>query len=265
MKTSKELTTNWRKVASTIYKKPVDSKIFGEVEIDVTHLENFISEQRRKGLKVTMTHVFLLIMARGLRTEAPELNAFFRRGRIVPRPSIDAAVSILQADGGMGSVLVHHADQLNLEQAVEVLGEGIQSSRRSDEKGLNQKKNILTAVPWPFRNWVFKLYTTLTFKWGLSLPFLGTSPNSFGSFVLTNIGSIGLDKGFPALMPSSNVSFVLVMGGVSKKPWVVNDEIVIRRIMSLTTVIDHRIADASHGGKMFRYVKHILQHPEELL
>ena len=46
MKTSKDLTTNWRKVASTIYRKPVDSKIFGEVEIDVTDLEKFISEQR---------------------------------------------------------------------------------------------------------------------------------------------------------------------------------------------------------------------------
>lgn len=252
-------------MATTIYQKPVDSKIFGEVEFDVTDLENFISEQRKSGIKITLTHVFLLMVARGLKHEAPELNAYFRRGRIVPRPSIDASVSILQADGGMGSVLVRDADQLNLRQVEEILREGIQRTRRGNEQGTNQTKYLIGNIPWPFRNWVFRLYAMLTFKWGLNMPFLRTTPHSFGSFLLTNIGSIGLDKGYPALMPSSNVAIVVVMGGVAKKPVVIDDRIVIRRMMPVTTVVDHRIADASHGGKLLRYVKHVLRHPEELL
>ena len=52
---------------------------------------------------------------------------------------------------------------------------------------------------------------------GLSFPGIGLSAHNLGSFVLTNIGSIGLDVAFPALMPTSNVAIVVVMGGVFKK------------------------------------------------
>jgi pyruvate/2-oxoglutarate dehydrogenase complex dihydrolipoamide acyltransferase (E2) component len=81
--------------------------------------------------------------------------------------------------------------------------------------------------------------------------------------MVTNIGSLGLDYGFPALFPGSNVSFVLVMGGVQKKPVVIDDEIVIRRMMSVTIVFDHRLADASQGARLMRCIKQAIKHPEE--
>lgn len=260
-----DLNTPWRKVASTIYKKPVDSKIFGEVELDVTELEKFVTRQRKSGLKITLTHVFVLIIARGIKKAVPELNVYLRRGKIIRRPAIDAMVSVLQADGGMGSVKVKDADTLSLKEVEAVLREEIQRSRKSDASPTNQKKSILSSLPWPFRNWFFKIYSLITLNWGFTIPFVGLSANTFGSFVLTNIGSIGLDKGFPALMPSSNVASVVVMGGIKKKPVVVNDEVVIRRIMSTSMVIDHRVVDASHGGKLLRFVKELMRHPEELL
>lgn len=258
------LNTSWRKVASTIYKKPVDSKIFGEVELDVTDLEKFIFEKRKQGIKITPTHIFVLIIARGLKTVVPELNVYIRRGRVVARPSIDALVSVLQADGGMGSVTVQEADTLNLEQLAEILKDSILESRMGDEKGTMKKKNILASLPWPFRNWFFSLYKFFTLNLGLTLPFFKISAQGFGSFVLTNIGSIGLDTGYPALLPSSNVAFVFVLGGIMKKPIVINDEIVIRRMMSVSVVIDHRIADASHGGKMLRFIKQVIRNPDQL-
>lgn len=45
--TNTNLNTSWRKTASTIYKKPVDSKIFGSVEIDITDLEKYINEKEK--------------------------------------------------------------------------------------------------------------------------------------------------------------------------------------------------------------------------
>lgn len=257
------LNSEWRKVASTIYSKPVDSKIFGHAELDVTDLEEFISKKRKSGLKITLTHIFTLMVARCLKSETPELNVYLRRGKIVSRSTIDAMVSVLQADGGMGSVKVENADQINLEQLESLLREEIQNIRQGDEKGAIAKKHILSKIPWPFRKWLFGFYKTFTIKWGFSLPGLGLKATSFGSFILTNIGSIGIDTGYPALLPSSNIAFVIVMGGVQKKPVVVNDEIVIRRMISLSIVIDHRVADASHGGKMLRFLKHAVRNPED--
>ena len=74
-----EYNSNWRKVASTIYKKPIDSKIFGMVELDVTELERYVAEKRKEGVKTTLTYLITQIIGRGIRQEVPELNTYVRR------------------------------------------------------------------------------------------------------------------------------------------------------------------------------------------
>lgn len=264
MNSTDQLNSDWRKVASTIYKKPVDSKIFGAVELDVTQLEEYISSKRKEGLKITLTHFFVLTMARAVMKEVPEFNVYVRRGRIVARPTIDAMVTVLQADGSMSSIKVPNANTFNYASLSEFLNNEIVKTRNGNENGVGQNKNLIARLPWPVNHWFYAFYKKIVIDWGFSIPALGLNPNSFGSFAITSIGSLGLDMGFPALLPSSNVSFVFVMGGIKKKPVVVNDEIVIRRIMNASIVFDHRLADASHGARLFKFVKYQVKHPEEL-
>lgn len=260
-----DFNTPWRKVASTIYKKPVDSKIFGQIDIDITELEQFISSQRKTGIKVTYTHIFTLILARCIRYKVPELNCYVRRGKIIARKNIDAMVSVLQANGGMSSVKVPNADTLLLHELITFLQNEISTSRKGAESGAMDKKNDLLALPWPLRGWFFSIFRFITLHLGLTLPFLKLTPESFGSYVVSNIGTLGLDTGYPALLPASNVASVLVLGGIQDKPTVVHGEIVIRKFISISMVLDHRIVDASHGGKVARYLKEMVRKPEELL
>jgi pyruvate/2-oxoglutarate dehydrogenase complex dihydrolipoamide acyltransferase (E2) component len=252
---SKELNTNWRKVSAAIYKKPVDSKIFGSVEVDVTDLEIYVAKMRKQGIKLTLTHVFTSIIANALKSDVPELNCFVRRGNIIQREQVDAMVSVLVHDSEMSSVRIQNADKLNLNQLVEKLSEGIAKLRSGDEDKTMQMKGVIARIPWPFRGWIFNFIKRLTVSWGISIPAIGLTANNFGSFVITNIGSIGLDTGFPALFPISNVAMVFVMGGVFKKPLVVNDKIEIRRVISLSCALDHRLVDAIHGGRLFKIIK----------
>jgi len=258
------LNTDWRKVAAAIYKKPSDAKILGTAELDVTELEKYVTRKRKEGLKITLTHIFTLILSRGLKDEVPELNCYVRRGNIIERKQIDAMVSVLLPDGSMSSVRVEHADRLSLEECVEVLAQGIRNTRAGDENSTMQMKGVIGKIPWPIRTWIFNFIKLLNVKMGLSLPAIGLDTNSFGSFVMTNIGTIGLDTGYPAMFPVSNVAFVFVLGKVSKRPVVVDDEVVIRRMITLSSAMDHRIVDAMHGGKMFRYIKRMIQQPELL-
>jgi pyruvate/2-oxoglutarate dehydrogenase complex dihydrolipoamide acyltransferase (E2) component len=262
--TKSEFNTDWRKVASAIYKKPSDAKIFGTAEVDVTELEEYVTRKRKEGLKITLTHIFTLIVSRGLREEAPELNCYVRRGNIVKRDQVDTMVSVLLADGTMSSVKVDNTDLLSLSEFADKLREGIKESRSGDENSTMKMKGIIGKIPWPFRTWIFNFIKFLTIKLGVSIPGTSLDSNSFGSFMVTNIGSIGLDTGYPALFPISNISFVFVMGGISKKPVVINDEIVIRKIMPISSAMDHRIVDAMSGGKMFRYIKRMAKEPELL-
>jgi pyruvate/2-oxoglutarate dehydrogenase complex dihydrolipoamide acyltransferase (E2) component len=264
MRTTIDINNDWRKAALAIYKKPVDSKILGQVELDVTDLDEFVSDKRKNGVKVTLTHFFTLAAARALRYEVPELNAYVRRGSIIPRKQVDAMVSLLMEGSEMGSVKVENADQVTLDEFAVLISEGIKKARKGDNNKTMDMKGTIARIPWPFRAWLLRLLKVYTISWGFPIKRLGMTPDSFGSFIVSNIGTLGLSIGFPALMPVSNVSFVLIIGAVDKKPWVVNDEIVIRKIITIGAALDHRVCDGSHGGRLFHHLKYLTKHPELL-
>lgn len=264
MKSANNLNTDWRLVASTIYRKPIDSKIYGTVELDVTDLEKYITKKRKEGVKTTLTYILTLIVGRSIRQHVPELNTYVKRGKIKQRKQVDATVSVLLPGGEMGSVKVENADQLTISELSDKIAQEIRDSRKGDENDTMQSKNMLASFPWPLRNWIFKLYRTLTIHWGISIPGIGLDSNSFGSYVISNIGSVGLDTGYGSLLPSSNVSVVWILGSIVKKPVIINDKIVPRRIMALSATLDHRVVDGSHGGRMFRQIKHFIKNPELL-
>lgn len=253
--------TPWRKTAATIYRKPTDSKILGSVEFDVTELNAYIQRKRQEGLKVTPTHIFTLATARAIAQRVPAMNTYVRRGSICAHPSIDATVSVLLPGGQMGAIRLEKADQLSLRQAIGLMQDKVRRARSThdEREGL---KNRLANIPWPFRPWLYRLLYLLNVQWGIPLP--GMSTHQFGSFVVSNIGSLGLDIGYPALLPAANVSFVLILGGQEEKPCVVEGQIVPRTLLKVGIAMDHRLLDASHGGDLFRFLKQVVRQPEVL-
>lgn len=258
---SETFNTPWRRTAATIYRKPSDSKIIGSVSFDVTELNRYIQSHRQAGVKVTPTHVFTLATARAIAEVVPEMNTYIRRGKVVSHPQIDATVSVLLKGGQMGSVKLSRADQLTLREAVSGLSQKIKQARQQADES-QRLKNRLGNIPWPLRNGVYRLLHWLTVTMGVSLP--GLSPHQFGSFVVSNIGSLGLDIGYPALLPAANLSFVLLLGGQEERPAVVNGEIVIRTFLKVGIAMDHRMLDASHGGALFKYLKKVIRKPQQL-
>jgi pyruvate/2-oxoglutarate dehydrogenase complex dihydrolipoamide acyltransferase (E2) component len=252
------LNSTWRKTAATIYKKPQSSKITGSVELDVTDLNAYIQRKRKAGLRLTPTHVFTLATARAIAREIPAMNTYVRRGKIIAYPQIDAMVSVLLKKGQMGSVKLENADRLTLEEAVTTLGDKIKQARQQQDENADTKQ-LIGRIPWPLRTWFFQLVQLLTLRWGIPLP--GLSAHRFGSFVVSNIGSLGLEVGYPALLPVGQVPFVLILGGIRERPWVVDGEITVRTIMNVSIAMDHRMLDASHGGQLFRYLKRVVREP----
>jgi pyruvate/2-oxoglutarate dehydrogenase complex dihydrolipoamide acyltransferase (E2) component len=256
---------DWRVLTSVIYRKPRDSKIFGSVEFDVTEVEAFINARRQTGLKITLTHIFMLALARGIREEAPEINSYVRRGRIIQRNSVDISLTVLLGGGQqLTSVKIAGAERLSLRELSVRLQAEIQNARKGQGTEIKRVKNLVVRIPWPLRQWVADLIRWLTVDWGIPLPFLGVSPESFGSFLLSNLGSIGLDVGYPALAPFSNVAMVVNQGSVSTKAVVVDGQIVPRRMITISAALDHRVVDAAQVGRLFNYVRRILKKPEVL-
>jgi pyruvate dehydrogenase E2 component (dihydrolipoamide acetyltransferase) len=93
---------------------------------------------------------------------------------------------------------------------------------------------------------------------------LGLGHNAFGSIILSNIGSHGLDVGLGALFPGSKLPAVLIMGKEEDQPVVRDGEVVIRKILSMSGTFDHRIVDGYHGGMLAHHIKRYMEKPELL-
>ncbi len=255
----------WRLVSTAVYTKPTDSRIFGSVELDVTELEQWVLRKREEGLKITLMFPIILMTARALKTVVPELNCFVKRGHLVHRDSVDIIISVLMDRGRqMTSLRLPDADAMSISQMAEWMTEHLQPHRTADQGAVARQKKWLAKLGWPLRNMVVWIWRKLFVEWGIRIPFTKVNPDAFGSLIFSNIGSIGLDVGYPALLPVSNVPLVMVMGSVQSKPAVVDGQIIPRRLLNLSATLDHRVVDAQQGGKLFRYLKRAIKNPENL-
>jgi len=72
----------------------------------------------------------------------------------------------------------------------------------------------------------------------------------------TGVTAIGMKGKFPGwVIPMGGTATTLfVVGGITKKPGVVNDKIQIRQYLSLTLTTDHDLID---GGPLVRFVERL--------
>ena len=82
---------------------------------------------------------------------------------------------------------------------------------------------------------------------------------SGGSFTITNVGVFGVDAGTPIINPGE--SAILCFGSITKKPWVVDDEIVVRHVTTLALSFDHRHVDGEKGSRFLADVAAVLEDP----
>jgi len=84
-----------------------------------------------------------------------------------------------------------------------------------------------------------------------------------GTFTVSNLGMYGLDSFTGIINPPE--SGILALGAIKKTPVVVNDEIVIRPMMSITLSYDHRIADGAPAAEFLVRIKEFIEEPTLML
>ncbi|WP_115788036.1 dihydrolipoamide acetyltransferase family protein [Arthrobacter silvisoli] len=84
-----------------------------------------------------------------------------------------------------------------------------------------------------------------------------------GTISITNIGVFGIDAGTPILNPGE--AAILSLGAVRKAPWVHNDELAVRHVMSLSLSFDHRLVDGEQGSRFLADVGAVLSDPGMVL
>lgn len=259
-----QFNTPWRVASAAIYTTPTDSRVYGTLDIDVTEAQRFLHERRKAGGRITMVHLATAVLARAVAFDVPEMNCFIRRGSVVGRTKLDVMVPVAAGDFGVTSVIVGDAHARTVTSIAAEIREKARNARGGDESKAARNKYLLNRIPWPLRRPAFRLLKWLTVDMGLPIPRLGLSADSFGSFVVSDIGSHGLTTGMTSLMPAAKVPAVIVLGKMEDKPVVRKGQIVIRTILPLTGTFDHRIVDGFQIGKLARGIKRNFAKPQLL-
>jgi len=259
-----QFNTPWRVTSAAIYTTPTDSRVYGTLDIDVTDAKRFMHERREAGTKITMVHLAVAVLARAVAFDVPELNCFIRRGGIVGRERLDVMVPVAMDGEGITSVIIKDAHARSVSSIAEEVRARARSARAGEESKAARNKYVLNRIPWPLRRPVFRFLKWITVDMGFEIKALGLSASSFGSFIVSDIGSHGLKTGMTALMPAAKVPAVIVLGKVEDKPVVRDGEIVVRTMLPLTGTFDHRIVDGAQIGKLARGIKRNFRKPEWL-
>ncbi|GAA3998297.1 dihydrolipoamide acetyltransferase family protein [Allokutzneria multivorans] len=88
-----------------------------------------------------------------------------------------------------------------------------------------------------------------------------TSPADManGTFTITNIGVFGIDTGTPIINPGE--SAILAFGAIRDMPWVVDGQVVARKVCQLALSFDHRVVDGQQGSQFLADVGALMADP----
>jgi 2-oxoisovalerate dehydrogenase E2 component (dihydrolipoyl transacylase) len=86
---------------------------------------------------------------------------------------------------------------------------------------------------------------------------------SGGTITITNVGVFGIDAGTPILTPGE--AAILAFGVIRDAPWVVDGQLAVRKVTTLSLSFDHRMVDGELGSAVLRDVGSMLEDPIRML
>ena len=263
--TGGDRTTGWRKVATAVWRSPTDPQIYGDLEIDAGSMLDFIEDARaRTGVRLTVTHVVGKAVAHAL-GEHPELNTYLSRGRFVEHESVDIFFVVAVEQGrDLSGVKVRGADGKSVVEIAEELARRVEKIRGGHDVDYGKTKRMVDHTPTWLLRLGLEIADWLTGDRRIDLRRFGLPREFFGSAMVTSVGMFGVQRAYGPLSPYYRIPFLALVGEVTKKPVVVDDEIVVRPILTISATMDHRYLDGAHAAKLAKSVRAYLADPAAL-
>jgi len=223
------------------------------IEVDVTDARKKIRKLFEKtGEKYSFTGWICKCVAQTL-SEHKDLNAYrIGKNKIVVFEDVDIGIPVEKIVNGEPMPLGYVLRKANEKTVSEITKEFRAVQKEEvDESTSVLGKNLTSFEKFVLKSPLFlkKLFLILFRQNGL------IKKKHFGTIGVTAIGMKGKFPGGVIPMGSFTVILVVV-GGITKKPGVINDEIAIREYLHLTITADHDIID---GGPLARFVERLTE------
>jgi len=252
--------SSFRRIAIGTWQTAYDPSVYGQMEVEVDNCLDYIEKFREKtGRHLTMTHLMAKVAAACL-AEMKDGNAILRFNRIYLRKTIGVFFQVAMKDPQTGEIDLSGAtlfdvDRKSLVELVDEFVERTRKIRKAEDTELEKTRGTFKKIPSLMLNFVLKTISFLCYTLNLDLSAFGLPRDAFGSVMVTNIGSLGLDQAFVPLVPYSKVPLLIAVGAIRDVPVVRDGEVTVAKMMNLSATFDHRVLDGMHAAVMARVVR----------
>lgn len=259
--------STWRKMSVAAWGGPADPTIYGLMDLDVSRLlPRLDAWSQQAGRKVTLTHAVARALAIAMR-EHRDLNVLVRWGRIYERRDVDIFLQVAVVEEGQSPDLsgckIEQADTKSLVAIAEEVAARARGIRAGEDKELRASKKRIAGIPGLLMRPLTLLMGFLTYTLNLDGRLLGLPRDPFGSAMVTSVGMFGIRVGFAPIFPPARCPVLLLVGAIEDRAVVVDGQVVVRPMVTLTGTFDHRVVDGYHGGLLARTLKRLLEDPPE--
>ncbi len=256
--------TAFRKISLGTWRHPRDPQTYAEVELNMEPAERFL-KQMQTDRPLTITHYVAKILGDCF-VRHPDLNSVILRGRLYRRKEVSAFISTLlkhKKGADLSGFSIHNIDQLALDEIAEICDREITRLRHGDDPEFHALDRNLSRIPMFLATPLFLVGDFVKYTLNLATKAPGMQRDRFGSFIITNIGALGLQNAFTPLTPVARTAFLAAVG----KPFegVIAEAGAIRaqQRVKIGFTFDHRYIDGYHGARLLRHFTKVFEAPEK--
>ncbi len=259
---------SFRKIAIGTWRTAYDPSVYGTMEMKMDAAMDYIHRYREAtGKRLTVTHMVARAVAQCFK-ETPDANAILRFNRLYLRKTIGVFMQVVMTDQGsdkidLSGVTIYDVADKDIGEVIDDVEKKVALVRARKDPALEKTRGTFKVIPYMFLNLFMKFLSFLSYTLNLDLRWMGIPKDGFGSVMITNVGSIGLDIAYVPLVPWSRVPILLAMGEVNERPVAEDGEVVVRKMMSISATFDHRFIDGMHAAAMSRIIRKWLENPDE--
>ncbi len=259
--------STFRRLALGTWLTTYDPSVYGSMNVPMDAAMDYIARYREQtGRRLTISHLMARAAAAALEA-MPQANAILRYNRPYERKQISILFQVTLEDeqgrADLSAVVLRDVDKKDVGQLIDEFEEHVSVVRgRKDEK-LEKVRSSVRLIPFFLMNLYLRLISFLAFTLNLDLRWAGFPQDPFGSMMITNIGSLGLDTAYVPLVPYARVPILFALGAVKKVPVVDDDDqIVVASMMGIHVTFDHRFIDGSHAATMAKVIRTWMTEPD---
>jgi len=258
--------SSFRRIAIGTWKTAYDPSVYGSMTLRIDETLRYLEEFREKtGRRLTLTHMMAKAVA-GVLEYAPDANAILRWNRIYLRKDIGVFFQVAMTDQETGQLdlsgaTIHDAEKKSLVEIVDEFQAQVEKVRAQKDEQLEGTRSMFKKIPYLLLNFVLNTIGFLAYTLNLDLRRFGVPQDPFGSVMVTNVGSLGLEAAYVPLVPYSRVPLLIATGAVKEEAVVEDGEIKVGKVMRLFATFDHRILDGTHAAKMSKVLREWFEDP----